>query len=172
MAGGELDRFNPAGKHPAFIREDDLGRAAAIKRLGRERVVVYGVEYAVVATDRFDLYRPCLVTESRAIPRSNGLDRGEVISQPLGAFAQMVFSGRANRCPGTLHRVTRHLIRPSPVDAVGQLLRVSSVVQIPPGSDRRQAMEEIGGAGIIRVRELAAAGILGRNHGWFDLLGW
>lgn len=71
MAGGELDRLNPAGKNPAFISEDDLGRAAAVERLRGERVVVHGVQDAVAATDRFDLDRPRLIAETRAIPGRN-----------------------------------------------------------------------------------------------------
>ena len=75
MAGGELDGFDAAGKDPAFVSKNDLGRAAAI-----ERVVVHGVEDAVAATDRFDLDRPRLIAETRAIPVGDRLDRGDVIT--------------------------------------------------------------------------------------------
>ena len=159
MASSNLDRLDAAGEHPAFIREDDLGRSAA----RGERLMVHGVEDAVVAIDRFDLHRPRLVTVCPVVAVGNGLDRGDVITQPLGTGAQMVFGGGTDRCQGTSPR-------PSPVDAVGQMLRVEGNGPVPASGDRRQSVQEIGVTDIIRVGERGRAEILDRNHGQFDLL--
>ena len=80
MAGGELDGLDATGKDPAFVSKNDLGRATAVERLRGERVVVHGVEDAVVASDRFDLDRPRLIAEAGAIPVGDRLDLGDVIT--------------------------------------------------------------------------------------------